>query len=125
MTIISTFDTKQAIELYKKGFSYKEIGQKLNVKGSTLRMFYLKKIRQGKIKMREKTVARKKLREIRLQNKLSQQNVADLAGIARSYYTKIENETREPSFRVVKLIKAALNYEGDDLFDVYENKDKI
>ncbi|MCB2309258.1 helix-turn-helix domain-containing protein [Clostridium estertheticum] len=121
---MSTFNTDKALLLYNKGLAYSEISKKLNVKGSTLRMFFSKNINLGKIKKRQVTV-RKKLKEIRLQKKLTQKDVADLAEITRAYYTRIENHTREPSYRVVKKIKSALEYENDDLFDIYKNEEKI
>lgn len=120
---MSTFDTDKALELYNKGLAYSKISKILNVKGSTLRMFFSKSIKLKKINKRQVPV-RKKLKEIRLQNKLTQKNVADLAEITRAYYTRIENHTREPSYRVVKKIKSALEYENDDLFDVYEKQEK-
>lgn len=121
--VIATFDTKKAIELYIEGLSYREIYKLLNVKGSTLRMFYSNKIRQGIIQTRI-TVGRKKLKQIRLQKKLTQKNLADRVGISRAYYSKIENCKEVPSYTIVKLIKIVLEYLDDDLFEIYENKEK-
>lgn len=83
-------------------------------------MFFLQCIRKGKIEKKKRKGVRKKLKEIRLLRNMTQQNVADLTGIARAYYSSIENYTKEPSFRVVKLIKNVLDYEGDDLFDIFK-----
>lgn len=118
---MAIFDTDKAIELYNKGLKYSEIAKLLNVNGSTLRMFFLKSIQFGEIKKRKDKVVRKKLKEVRLQRKLTQKEVANLAGITSSYYTRLENHTVEPSYRAVKLIKSALEYYEDDLFDICEN----
>lgn len=62
---------------------------------------------------------RLKLYELRINNNLSQQELADLAGISRVHYTQIENNTgnKKPSLDVAIAIKKALNYNGDDLFE--------
>lgn len=50
-----------------------------------------------------------RVREIRLQKKLSQGDVAKRLKLLRSYISGIERGVRNPSLRVVKKIASALN----------------
>lgn len=50
----STFDTKKALELLKKGLKYREIASLLNVKESTLKMFYRRHAKEEIKKRKEK-----------------------------------------------------------------------
>ncbi|MGL5711501.1 MAG: helix-turn-helix transcriptional regulator [Paraclostridium sp.] len=59
---------------------------------------------------------RKKLKELRLQQELTQGEVANDVGITRSHYTKIENGSVNPSLGVAIKIKHRVNYFNDDLF---------
>lgn len=58
------------------------------------------------------------LRNERKKKNLTQQEIADLAGISRVHYTQIENNSnnKKPSLDVAINIKKALGYVGDDLF---------
>lgn len=58
------------------------------------------------------------LKNERLKNKLTQQELADRAGISRVHYTQIENNynNKKPSLDVALSIKKVLNYKSDDLF---------
>lgn len=130
MIVFDAEQEKKAIEMYNKGMAYKEIQEKLNIKGSTLRMFFLRSIERGVIKKRIKehegaVRVRQKLKEVRRQKKMTQQQVADQIGINRNSYSNIENYKKNPSFRLVKKIKKVLDYYNDDLFDVYENGKNI
>lgn len=130
MIVFDEKQEKKAIEMYNKGMAYKEIQEKLNIKGSTLRMFFLRSIEKGviekRVKKHEEVVKiRQKLKEVRRQKKMTQQQVADQIGINRNSYSNIENYKKNPSFRLVKKIKKVLDYYNDDLFDVYENGKNI
>lgn len=130
MIVFDEKQEKKAIEMYNKGMAYKEIQEKLNIKGSTLRMFFLRSIEKGVIKKRvkeheEAVRIRQKLKEVRREKKMTQQQVADQIGINRNSYSNIENYKKNPSFRLVKKIKKVLDYYNDDLFDVYENGKNI
>lgn len=57
-----------------------------------------------------------KLREVRLEQELTQEEIAKDVGITRSHYTKIENGLGNPSLAVAIKIKQRLNYLNDDLF---------
>ena len=48
---------------------------------------------------------------------MTQQEVADFVGIKRATYGMIENNKRDPSFKVAKRIKKLFQYENDDLFN--------
>lgn len=58
------------------------------------------------------------LRHERKKKNLTQQELANLAGISRVHYTQIENNSnnKKPSLDVALSIKKALGYVGDDLF---------
>lgn len=55
------------------------------------------------------------LRQERKKKKLTQQELANLAGISRVHYTQIENNSnnKKPSLNVAISIKKALGYMGD------------
>ena len=59
---------------------------------------------------------RSKLRDVRVNRNMTQQEVADAAGIKRVTYTNIELGNKNPSFRVAAQIKKALSYFDDDIF---------
>ncbi len=59
---------------------------------------------------------RVKLREIRTAKGLTQQELADMVGIDRSFYTNIELGVKTPSLQVAMKIKKALDYYDDDIF---------
>jgi putative transcriptional regulator len=65
--------------------------------------------RRGEMK-RERLISR------RVKLSLSQQNVADLSGISRSFYTRIELGIETPSLEVAFRIADALQSDTDFLF---------
>ncbi|HEY8889205.1 MAG TPA: helix-turn-helix transcriptional regulator [Clostridium sp.] len=69
-------------------------------------------------------IVRKILKEMRLKKHMTQQNIADKIGLTRMGYSKIENGTRDPSFKILLKIKELLAYENDNLFDICENQEK-
>lgn len=56
------------------------------------------------------------LKEERIKNNLTQQELANKVGISRVHYTQIENNNKKPSLDVALSIKKVLNYKSDDLF---------
>jgi putative transcriptional regulator len=54
--------------------------------------------------------------DLRTARNLTQENVAELVGIDRSYYTKIENGTT-PSVRVAKRIASVLGFNWTNFFE--------
>lgn len=59
---------------------------------------------------------RRKLKETRENLRLTQQEIADIAGIKRSTYANIELGNKNPSYPVALRIKKALEYMSDDIF---------
>lgn len=64
------------------------------------------------------TVARKNIKRFRLEQNLTQQDLADLTGLSREYICDIENEKRKkhPTVAVLGRIAEALNKTLSDLF---------
>ena len=59
---------------------------------------------------------RHKLKKVRSDLGLTQEEVATRAGIDRTTYTNIERGHKNPSLKVAIRIKQALNYREDDIF---------
>lgn len=60
---------------------------------------------------------REKLRNIRKEKNLTQENLSKMVNIHRTHYSMIENGRRNPSLKVAVSIKKALNYQYDDIFE--------
>ena len=60
---------------------------------------------------------RDKLRSIRKEKNLTQENLSKMVNIHRTYYSMIENGKRNPSLQVAISLKRALNYQYDDIFE--------
>ncbi len=60
---------------------------------------------------------RTKLRDARRKLGLTQNDIALLLGVSRTYYSQIECGVKTPSFRVVLAIKVVLHETDDSLFD--------
>jgi putative transcriptional regulator len=67
---------------------------------------------------------RKWLKEMRLQRKLTQNDIAEKANIERSYYTMIESGARTPSVPVAKAIGETIGFNWTIFFDNYSNEVK-
>ena len=63
-------------------------------------------------------IIRQNLKKIRLQKKLTQQNLADMIGMSREYICDIENENRKKHVTIAVLgrIADALNIDIRDFF---------
>ncbi len=61
-----------------------------------------------------------KLKEIRLKNNLTHEELAEKVGINRATYTNIELGYKNPSLKVAIKIKDVLNYHDDDIFLIRE-----
>lgn len=57
------------------------------------------------------------LKKLRLEKKLTQQNVADRSEIERSYYTMIEKGNRTPSVQVAKTIALVIGFDWTIFFE--------
>jgi len=60
---------------------------------------------------------RDKLLKLRKEKKLTQEQLANLAGIKRNYYGLIENGTRNPSLDIAIKIAIALNESLECVFE--------
>lgn len=60
---------------------------------------------------------RRRLREIRLARRLTQEQLCDLAGISRDAISRIENGSRTPSIPTLERIIKALDISWSGLFD--------
>lgn len=64
------------------------------------------------------------LKKLRLEKKLTQQNVADRSEIERSYYTMIEKGNRTPSVQVAKAIALVIGFDWTIFFESESNETK-
>ena len=64
------------------------------------------------------TIARKNIKKFRLEQNLTQQDLADLTGLSREYICNIENEKRKkhPTVAVLGRVAEALNKSLSDIF---------
>ena len=64
------------------------------------------------------TIARKNIKKFRLEQNLTQQDLADLTGLSREYICDIENEKRKkhPTVAVLGRVAEALNKSLSDIF---------
>lgn len=62
----------------------------------------------------------KNLETIRLEKRLSHNEIANLSDISRSFYTLIENGNRTPSMGVAKKISLVLELTLDEFFHALE-----
>ncbi|WP_047758090.1 helix-turn-helix transcriptional regulator [Geobacillus sp. ZGt-1] len=60
---------------------------------------------------------RKWLKNMRLSKKMTQKELAELAGISRSTYAMIENGQRNPSVEVAKRIANVLSFDWTYFFE--------
>ena len=59
---------------------------------------------------------RVKLRNLRREKQLTQEEIAKQIGITRAYYTNLEQGRGNPSLKLASRIKEILSYEKDDIF---------
>lgn len=64
---------------------------------------------------------RVKLRTMRVNNGYTQYSLAEKLNISRSHYSQIESGEKNPSDKLKTMIKVALRYTEDDLFDIAKN----
>lgn len=58
----------------------------------------------------------KTLQEIRINNKVSYQNMADTLEISKTYYWQLENGKRRLNYELAKKIAAIFKLKPDDIF---------
>lgn len=59
---------------------------------------------------------RKKLIELREKNSMTQEEIASMVGISRSFYGHIENSKRNPSYGLAKKIASIFDLSVEDVF---------
>lgn len=65
-----------------------------------------------------KSVFGKKVKEFRTTQKISQESLADLAGLDRTYISDIEKGKRNVSIETIQKISIALKIEMKDFFEI-------
>jgi transcriptional regulator with XRE-family HTH domain len=73
--------------------------------------------------MHEEEIFGKILQEERKAKKISQEKLAKLAGLDRTFISLIENGKRSPTFSTILKICSVLEITPSDLFSIYEKKD--
>jgi transcriptional regulator with XRE-family HTH domain len=73
--------------------------------------------------MHEEEIFGKILQEERKAKKISQEKLAKLAGLDRTFISLIENGKRSPSFSTILKICSVLDVAPSELFLIYEKKD--
>lgn len=63
------------------------------------------------------------LQQERKAKKISQEKLAKLTGLDRTFISLIENGKRSPTFSTILKICSALEIEPSELFSIYEKKD--
>ena len=67
--------------------------------------------------MENKVVPRMWLKDIRIEKGLTQQDVANSGGFARTYYTMVEQGKRTPSVDIAKTISRVMGFEWTIFFE--------
>lgn len=73
--------------------------------------------------MHEEEIFGKILQEERKAKNISQEKLAKLTGLDRTFISLIENGKRNPTFATILKICSALEINPSDLFSIYEKKD--
>jgi transcriptional regulator with XRE-family HTH domain len=73
--------------------------------------------------MHEEEIFGKILQEERKAKKISQEKLAKLTGLDRTFISLIENGKRSPTFSTILKICSALEMDPSELFSIYEKKD--
>lgn len=68
------------------------------------------------------TTFSKVLRELRLENKLSQEKLAELCDLDRTYISLLESGSRQPSITTLFKLSQALNTTATDFIKKIENQ---
>jgi transcriptional regulator with XRE-family HTH domain len=63
------------------------------------------------------------LQEERKAKKISQEKLAKLTGLDRTFISLIENGKRSPTFSTILKLCSALEIDPSELFSIYEKKD--
>lgn len=64
----------------------------------------------------------KKLRQLRLNKHLSQEKLAEITGLDRTYVSGLERGKRNPSYLIVRRLSQSLNINEQELFNLGDLK---
>ena len=70
----------------------------------------------GEIKMNDTLVLKNRLKEARMENSLSQQQLADMVGVSRNTISSIETGQFNPTAKLALVLCVALDKKFEDLF---------
>jgi transcriptional regulator with XRE-family HTH domain len=73
--------------------------------------------------MHKEEIFGKILQEERKAKKISQEKLANLTGLDRTYISLIKNGKRSPTFSTILKICSALEIDPSDVFSIYEEED--
>jgi transcriptional regulator with XRE-family HTH domain len=73
--------------------------------------------------MHQEKIFGKILQEERKAKKISQEKLAKLTGLDRTFISLIENGKNSPSFSTILKVCEALEIDPSELFSIYEKKD--
>ena len=66
--------------------------------------------------MKKELVLKNKLKEVRQEKKLSQQDLADMVGVSRNTISSLETGQYEPTAKLAFILAIALDMNFEDLF---------
>ena len=66
--------------------------------------------------MKNELVLKNKLKEVRSEKKLSQQELADMVGVSRNTISSLETGQYEPTAKLALVLAIALDMKFEDLF---------
>ena len=66
--------------------------------------------------MKSELVLKNKLKEVRQEKKLSQQDLADMVGVSRNTISSLETGQYEPTAKLAFILAIALDMKCEDLF---------
>lgn len=66
--------------------------------------------------MKSELVLKNKLKEVRQEKKLSQQDLADMVGVSRNTISSLETGQYEPTAKLAYILCIALDMKFEDLF---------
>ena len=66
--------------------------------------------------MKNKLILKNKLKEVRTNKKLSQQDLADMVGVSRNTISSIETGQYEPTAKLAYILCIALDMKFEELF---------
>ena len=66
--------------------------------------------------MKKELILKNKLKEIRTEKKISQQELADMVGVSRNTISSLETGQYEPTAKLALVLAIALDMKFEDLF---------